>query len=71
MMTILIVVVSLGIAATAIFGVWAICSISGEADEVAEKLKQRLIINRRKELSFKIVLLNSYLPKLLHHDIVK
>ena len=38
MMTVLLVFVSLVIAASALFGAWAICSISGEADEAAEKL---------------------------------
>lgn len=49
MMTVLLVFVSLVIAATAIFGVWAICSISGEADEAAEKLFKDYTLSKQEQ----------------------
>lgn len=55
MMTVLLVFVSLVIAATAIFGVWAICSISREADEAAERLLKDCTLSKQDVLTNKSI----------------
>ena len=55
MMTVLLVFVSLVIAASAIFGAWAICSISREADEAAERLLKDYTLSKQDVLKNKSV----------------
>ena len=55
MMTVLLEFVSLVIAASAIFGAWAICSISGEADEAAERLLKDYTLSKQDVLKNKSI----------------
>ncbi|MGM9885530.1 hypothetical protein [Streptococcus hyointestinalis] len=55
MMTVLLVFVSLVIAASAIFGAWAICSISREADEAAERLLKDYTLSKQDVLKNKSI----------------